>query len=146
MAEKDREHLRMLSIFHYVLGAFAVLFTSPFIIHIVIGIIMLISPESMAGKDSANPPPPFVGWMFTVMGGVAVLGGWTLAVCLVCAGRFLVRQKHYLFCLIIAGLSCLCAPLGTVLGVFTIIVLLRPSVKELFVQSKQLKSPTNQNT
>jgi hypothetical protein len=31
-----------------------------------------------------------------------------------------------------AAISCIFMPFGTVLGVFTIIVLLRPSVKELF--------------
>jgi hypothetical protein len=49
------------------------------------------------------------------------------------AGRSLARRKRYLFCLIVAGTMCvMCNPLGTVLGVFTIVVLLRPSVKELF--------------
>ena len=34
--------------------------------------------------------------------------------------------------LIVAGLECMMMPFGTVLGVFTIIVLLRPSVRQLF--------------
>jgi len=31
-----------------------------------------------------------------------------------------------------AGVECMFMPFGTVLGVFTIIVLMRPSVKEIF--------------
>ena len=31
-----------------------------------------------------------------------------------------------------AGIECIFMPFGTVLGVFTIIVLMRPSMKELF--------------
>jgi hypothetical protein len=33
---------------------------------------------------------------------------------------------------VIAAISCLLVPLGTVLGIFTILVLVRPSVKERF--------------
>jgi len=58
--------------------------------------------------------------------------GLAFAVCLVVAGRKLAQQSGYTFCLVMAALSCLVVPLGTVLGVFTILVLLRPTVKERF--------------
>ncbi len=128
---KDQEHLRLLSIFHYIVAAIVALFSCVFILHLVIGIVAIVSPESMAGKDGTSPPP-FFGWMFVVLGGLAVFMGWAFAVCLISAGRFLAKRKHYLFCMIIAGLSCFNMPFGTILGVFTIIVLVRPSVKELF--------------
>jgi len=38
-----------------------------------------------------------------------------------------------MFCLVMAGVECIFTPFGTVLGVLTIIVLVRPSVKELFM-------------
>ncbi len=37
-----------------------------------------------------------------------------------------------MFCLVMACVACLFMPFGTVLGVFTIIVLARPSVQTLF--------------
>jgi hypothetical protein len=37
-----------------------------------------------------------------------------------------------LYCLVVAGIECIFMPFGTVLGVFTIIVLMRPSVRNLF--------------
>ena len=40
-----------------------------------------------------------------------------------------------MFCFVIACLACMQMPLGTILGVFTIIVLARPSVKEMFDRS-----------
>mgnify|MGYP000166472252 CR=1 FL=1 len=61
-----------------------------------------------------------------------MLTGWILAVCILLAGRFLARRTHYLYCLIMAGVECLFMPLGTVLGVFTIIVLDRDSVRQTF--------------
>lgn len=48
------------------------------------------------------------------------------------AGRFLARHRRYSFCLTMAGAECIFVPFGTVLGVFTIIVLMRESVKQLF--------------
>jgi len=51
---------------------------------------------------------------------------------LMTAGAFLRRPAHYKFCFAAAVVACLLMPLGTVLGVFTIIALLRPGVKALF--------------
>ena len=48
------------------------------------------------------------------------------------AGRFLARRTHYMYCLIVAGIECLFTPFGTVLGVFTIVVLVQPAVKAIF--------------
>jgi hypothetical protein len=133
----DLQHLKALSICHYVLGGLLALFSSVFLIHVGMGITLITSPSTMSG--SGPPPPPFMGWMFLMIGSGAVLLGWTLAAFIITAGRFLGRRKHHLFCLIVAGVSCAWAPLGTVLGVFAIIVLLRPSVKELF-QANQIRT------
>jgi hypothetical protein len=72
--------------------------------------------------------------MFTIIGGGLILAGWTMSFCIFLAGRFLRSRRHYMFCLVIAAIMCMMMPFGTVLGVFTIIVLMRPSVKSLFEQ------------
>ncbi|UCD15904.1 MAG: hypothetical protein JSV34_02320 [Candidatus Omnitrophota bacterium] len=132
--EKDvntnQEHLKLLSVFHYVVGALVAIFSSVFIMHLVLGIVFIVAPQNFA--DKGDLPPSFFGWIFAVMGGVAVFSGWIFAICLIYAGRFLSRRKHYLFCLVIAALSCLFVPFGTILGVFTIVILSRPQVKEIF--------------
>jgi hypothetical protein len=48
------------------------------------------------------------------------------------AGRFLARRRHHTFCMVIAAVACTFMPLGTVLGVFSLIVLSRESVRESF--------------
>jgi hypothetical protein len=48
------------------------------------------------------------------------------------AGIFLGRRKHYTFCLVMGCIECVFFPFGTALGVFTILVLVRESVKQLF--------------
>ena len=128
-ASKDLEHLRLLSIFHYVAAGVLGFFSCAFIFHIVFGLIFLLSPEAF---DNGEPPPTFMGWLFLIMGSAAVLSGWTLAILLIVAGRFLKKHKRRIFCMVVAGISCLFMPAGTVLGVFTILVLSRPTVKTLF--------------
>ena len=54
--------------------------------------------------------------------------------------RFLVQRRNHRFCLVLAGVTCLFMPLGTILGVFTLIVLMRDSVQQSF-QSPQLSAP-----
>ena len=61
-----------------------------------------------------------------------IAAAWSFAVVLLFAARYLQEHRRYMFCLIVAGLECVFMPFGTVLGVFTIIVLLRPSVRQLF--------------
>jgi hypothetical protein len=42
------------------------------------------------------------------------------------------HQRWYWFCFVMSIMNCLGPPVGVVLGVFTIIVLLRPQAKQLF--------------
>lgn len=71
--------------------------------------------------------------MVAVFGATAVLGGWTLGGLTAYARRCIRKRKNYTFILVIAGINCaFVMPLGTVLGVFTFVVLTRPMVKPLF--------------
>jgi len=53
------------------------------------------------------------------------------------AGRCLAKRRSRVFCMVIAGFSCLGVPYGTLLGVFTFIVLGQPSVRALFESARQ---------
>lgn len=61
-----------------------------------------------------------------------LLLGWTTGALVIVSGRSIKRRRRRVFSLIVAGLSCLFFPFGTALGVFTFIVLLRPSVERLY--------------
>jgi hypothetical protein len=132
---KDLEHIRLLSIFHYVVGGIIALFACFPLIHLTMGIFFLASaPEIRRNQPPGEPdfPVEIFGAMFIIIPAVIILLGWTLALVTIIAGRKLSKQRSYTFCLIVAGLLCLFMPFGTVLGVFTIIVLMRDSVKALF--------------
>jgi hypothetical protein len=127
---QNEDHLRILSIFHYVVGGLAGFFALFPIFHLVLGLCFIFSPDKFAGKG--EPPPPFLGWLFVIFAVVFITLGWIFAGFVLTTGRFLARRKHYMFCLVMAGVECVFMPFGTVLGVFTIVVLMREPVKQLF--------------
>jgi hypothetical protein len=135
--ENDLEHLKLLSIFHYVLAGITGLFACFPVLHLAIGIMFLVAPEKFDGDAGNADQHKVMGFMFTVIPALFILTGWTIAVLVALAGRFLARRQRYIYCLVIAGVSCLFIPIGTVLGVFTIIVLNRPSVRALFNGNSQ---------
>jgi hypothetical protein len=127
--EQDREHLKLLAVFHYVVAAFIGLFSMLPLIHLLIGVGMVTG--SLATRP-VEPVAAILGWFLVVFAALFIGCGLAFAGCLAFAGKALQEHTHYLFCVVVAALSCLFAPFGTVLGVFTLVVLLRPSVKALF--------------
>ncbi|HLG41761.1 MAG TPA: hypothetical protein VI643_00240 [Planctomycetota bacterium] len=127
MIDRDEEHLRLLSIFHYVYAGITAFCSSIPLLHVTIGIALLSGAIPESEKDSASLK--VAGWMFVAIGGAIVLLGWTFAVLLFMAARRLGSRRGKVFCTVVAALSCLHIPLGTVLGVFTLLVLSRPSVQ-----------------
>ena len=134
--EQDREHLKLLAIFHYVVAGLAALIACFPLIHLFLGIAMVTGRiDNAAGQDEIIG---LAGWFFVALASLFILSGWAFAFCLAVAGRFLAQQRNYTYCIVIAGISCLFVPFGTVLGIFTILVLLRESVKRLFGQGDAL--------
>ena len=129
---RDNEQLRLLSIFHYVVAGLAALFACIPIIYLVNGLMFASFLKKEAGMKDGMPA--FIGWFFIAFTGVFISLGWTFAICMAVAGRFLACHRHYMYCLIMAALACMFMPFGIVLGIFTIIVLIRPSVKESFAR------------
>jgi len=86
----DEEHLRLLSLGHYIHGGLCIAFATLFIFHFAFILVMAANPDMFA---AAGTHP---------------------------------RQS------VMACLNTLFIPFGTVLGVFTLVVLSRPSVKRLY--------------
>ena len=129
---QDREHLRLLAIFHYVVAGLAALFSFFPLLYTTVGAIFIFAARHGTPKPGEQLPPEFLGWIFVVLGLLLFLLGVAMAICILIAGRCLSRRKHYTFALVMACIECLFIPFGTILGVFTIIALSRESVKELF--------------
>jgi hypothetical protein len=126
----DKQHLGTLSVLHFVGAGLALLGIVFVFLHYALFSTMFNNPDLW--KGTPNPPPPGLfdafRWLY-----VAV-GGWYATSLLLnfLAGLFLRAQKHRTFCFVVGAFNCLHIPLGTILGIFTIIVLARDSVRVVF--------------
>jgi hypothetical protein len=129
---QDNEQLQLLAIFHYVVAGLAALFSFFPLLYTTVGTIFIFAARHGTAKPGEDLPPEFLGWIFAVLGLVLFLIGIAMAICILIAGRSLALRKRYSFALVMACIECLFLPFGTILGVFTIIVLSREAVKALF--------------
>jgi hypothetical protein len=130
--DRDTEQLNLLSIFHYVVAGLAALFSFFPLLYTTVGAIFIFAARHGTAKPGEDLPPEFLGWIFAVLGSLLFLTGIAMAICILIAGRSLALRKRYTFVLVMACIECLFIPFGTILGVFTIVVLSRESVRGLF--------------
>jgi hypothetical protein len=128
----DAEHIKLLSVFHFVVAGLALLGIVFLIFHYFIMSSVFSNPDIWKSQNNAPPLPKnflkvFV-WFYIFFG--FIFG----AACFLnlLSGIFLHQRKHRIFSIVVGGLNCLQIPFGTILGVFTIIVLSRNSVREKY--------------
>ncbi len=134
---KEAEHLRTLAICHYVVAGLSIFGLAFLGLHYSIMRMAFGNPQMW---DKAKSPPPFdpaeffhaFQWFYLFFGVMIVASGILTLI----SGRFIHRRVNRTFSIIIAGLNCLYMPFGTLLGIFTLIVLTKDSVLQLYAQSK----------
>ena len=133
MYDRDSDHLRTLSILYYVSAGLSVFGILALIFYFVIfGLFFAgVSAEANAPQGIAA-----VGAFVMVIGVIIFALMCTMTYLTYYCGRCLNERKHYIFCMIMAGLHCLSFPLGTALGIFTFVVLGRESVKQSFESNR----------
>ncbi|HYV46554.1 MAG TPA: hypothetical protein VFA20_16930 [Myxococcaceae bacterium] len=129
--EQTKDHLNLLGIFHYVFAGLTLLCGGSY------GLMMfgMTAVMKSATENVKNGPPPEFAYLFGGMGLVIIASSVATAVVVGLAGWCLRARKAWIFCAVIAGLSLIHVPLGTALGVFSLIVLMRPEAKALFAAS-----------
>lgn len=141
---QDESHIDSLAIAHYVVGGCMVLFSCMPLMHMFMGLMMIMDvgnmQEAITAQSEAQPmpqpfPPMLFGWFFLIMGLLFFLIGQAISISVIVSGRYLHQRKNYMFSFVLACIACMFVPFGTVLGVFTIIVLSRESVKMLYGRS-----------
>jgi hypothetical protein len=132
--------LQLLSVLHLVLaGLGAILALFP-LFHVAIGIGFL------TGAFSAGAPvatSPLAGWLFVAFGAASVVAVLVYSLALAVAANHLALPTRREFCLVVAGISCALFPIGTALGVFTLLTLGREDVKAAFREreARRRKAP-----
>ena len=123
----DLEHLKLLSIGYYVMAGFTLLFSFLPLIYVAMGVFMLFGSTHLTGGA-----PDAAGWIIIALGTAGSLVIMALALMNFLTARFIAARERRIFCMVIAALSCLHAPLGLLIGVFTLVVLSRDGVRALF--------------
>jgi hypothetical protein len=142
----NASYLKILGIFHFIVAAMALFYALVMLIYMVMGLAMMAGGGfldsginsgnlfgNLYGNEEAFPAAMF-GMMFTIIPGIYFFFIMAFVVCMVIAGVSLLKKKNYYFCMVMAGISCLFVIFGTILGVFTLIVLAQPASKELFTK------------
>jgi hypothetical protein len=127
----DADHLNLLSIFHFVGTGLAVLGLLFLLAHFAFFHAFMDNPQFWQSQKQTRPPAEFFAMFkwFYVVGGLWFAASGILNF----ISAFCLRaRKNRTFSLVVAGINCAHIPLGTILGVFTIIVLIRDSVRELY--------------
>lgn len=127
--DQNIHHLKLLSIFHYVVAALAFLFGLIPTIHLTIGTLMV---SGKLGKGGDQVPLEVVGTIMIVIALAWMLSAFVFGILMIVSGRALAAQRRYTLSLVMGAIACAFVPFGTVLGVFTLLVLMKPEVRRLY--------------
>ncbi len=130
----DEEHLKLLSIGYMVSAGMSAFFSLFGLLYAFMGVMLgtAFTAKTDAAVRAGQGPPAFIGWFLGIIGFVIFLLMITLAILKFLTARCIKRRRSRIFCMVVAGISCLGIPYGTLLGVLTFLVLGRDSVKHLF--------------
>jgi hypothetical protein len=133
---EDENQLNTLAICHYVYAGLLGLGGLLGLVYVVFGIIFAASiassPPPAGAHGSPGPPAAAIGGIFAAIGGFIMLLVWTKAAVVAYSGMSLKKRQRRTFSFVIACICCMNIPFGTALGVFTLVVLSRASVKALY--------------
>ena len=134
---QDAEHLKILFICYYVMSGLSLISAAVFMIYVVMGGAMMSGKMNggRAASSHAASDMQMMGGFFLVIGILGTLFVAGIALLEFFVAKKLVRRESKTLCFVVAGINCLSMPLGTVLGIFTFLVLSRPSVAESFARN-----------
>jgi hypothetical protein len=143
---EDESHLHLLSVFHFVMGGLYTLGIGFIALHFFFMRIIMTMPQSPPASASpgisASPPPPVMpAEIMTIMIVFYIVAGLmiaSLATGNILAAIWIKKKIQHTMTFAIAAINCTFFPFGTVLGVFTIIVLQRPTVKMTYAASTRV--------
>lgn len=123
LTAEDTSQLNHLALAHYILGGLGMAVSLFPLVHVALGIGVI---------SGAVDAPPVVGALFLTLGLSFVILGETVSVCMIVSGNHLKQRTGYTFSFVMACIACISFPIGTAVGVLTLIVLSRPAVKAAF--------------
>jgi len=130
--EEDIHYLNLLATFHLIVAGIVGLLSCLPLIDLFIGVPMLKDVPYALSQNEFFSQTTITPLIFILLpSGMAVIG-WMFAVAIALNGYYLKNRKWLNYCMIVSGIETIFMPFGTVLGVFTIILLTKPNIKNLF--------------
>ncbi|WP_100612043.1 hypothetical protein [Confluentibacter lentus] len=127
--ETSTNNLGLFKTLYLVKGILTLCFSLFFIIYAAFGLFF----DKMIDANDANNDMSFnPGFIFLIIGIIGVIICVIFGVLTLMASKYLKEVKNYNFIFAIAILNCLTGILGILLGIFTLIELNKPEVKQLF--------------
>jgi hypothetical protein len=130
LGSKDADHLRILAIFHYIFAGLALVGIGFLCLHFWVMNTVFTNPEIW--KNAKDPPPPeffaIFKWVYLLVACLFLVAG----VLNLLSASYLRLRQNRIFSIVVAGLNCLQIPFGTALGIFTLVVLTRDSVRQSY--------------
>ncbi|MFY2764059.1 hypothetical protein [Arenimonas sp. MALMAid1274] len=127
--DRTDEHLRLLVIFHYILAGMTLLGLVFIGLHYW-AVITFINPGSWQARADVQGIAvlSLVRGVYAVMAFSCVLG----IVLNVLAAQALAARRQWMLCAVVSGINCLQVPLGTFLGVATLVLINKAEVRARF--------------
>ncbi|PLX08824.1 MAG: hypothetical protein C0596_05885 [Marinilabiliales bacterium] len=122
-----KNHLDTLATLHYVWGGLKFLAALFILIYVLVGLGLILG-----GTSDGDMEMQFAGGMLLIFGLIGFVLVAAVGVLNILCGRYLQQKKNRVFCIVMSGLACMNAPLGTLLGIFTIIEVEKPEIKKMF--------------
>jgi hypothetical protein len=140
-SEKDAEDINLLSIFHFIMAGLGVLGIAFLFFHYTMMSTIMNNPQiqqQMRQQQNGQPmpfdPQRLIGmfrWVYVFIGAWGVVS----IILNLIAGLMLRSFSGRMFLFVVACFNCINLPFGTILGVFTLIVLQRDSVRLRFASA-----------
>ena len=135
LIDRDQEHLRLLKLCYYVVAGMTTVYSLFSMIFLIAGSLLFSAAIPLAQARSKVDPHAF-GLLFLGIAIAAILAALGTALATFLTARYLRDHRRRTFCIVMAACTCIYIPWGTIIGVCTIMVLNRPSVKALFGDSE----------
>lgn len=133
---REQEHVKILMIFQYIWAGMMVLGALAMFAYAVFFKMIINNPQfiqQMNKNTGPNGPPP--QQLFEMMVIFYYIASF---ICLVAAllnlmsAYWMQKRRNRMFSVVIGALNCIAIPIGTILGIFTIVVLVKENVRRIY--------------
>ena len=125
-------NIETLAILHLVKAILTYLFSFFFVFYIFMGSMF----SDIATHDTHNQPPFDFSVIFGIIGVVGIVCCVLFGTLNLLSYSYLKKRKNYTFVFVVSIINCLSGILGILLGVFTLVEINKPHVKDLFERRK----------